>query len=125
VRWDEKKNYWTNDGFYGISFNEGKQTLSFKTMHFGIFGLSAFRQEGAHTFLDPMMQKFYCMHQEHFLTRCRILPFLDTAGQKLPCSIAFLEFVVLKGIVQRELTEVEYGIVNRSSICIKPLIFYF
>jgi hypothetical protein len=43
VRWDEEKNYWTNDGFYGISFNEGKQTLSFKTMHFGIFGLSAFR----------------------------------------------------------------------------------
>jgi hypothetical protein len=43
VRWDEEKSYWTNDGFYGISFNEGKQTLSFKTMHFGIFGLSAFR----------------------------------------------------------------------------------
>ena len=43
VRWDEKKAYWTSAGFYGISFNEGKQTLSFKTMHFGIFGLSAFR----------------------------------------------------------------------------------
>ena len=43
VRWDETKNYWTTEGFYGISFNEGKQTLSFKTMHFGIFGLSAFR----------------------------------------------------------------------------------
>ena len=37
------KAYWTSAGFYGISFNEGKQTLSFKTMHFGIFGLSAFR----------------------------------------------------------------------------------
>ena len=43
VRWDEEKSYWTSAGFYGISFNEGKQTLSFKTMHFGIFGLSAFR----------------------------------------------------------------------------------
>ena len=43
VRWDEEKCYWTSAGFYGISFNEGKQTLSFKTMHFGIFGLSAFR----------------------------------------------------------------------------------
>ena len=43
MRWDEEKAYWTSAGFYGISFNEGKQTLSFKTMHFGIFGLSAFR----------------------------------------------------------------------------------
>ena len=43
VRWDEEREYWTAAGFYGISFNEGKQTLSFKTMHFGIFGLSAFR----------------------------------------------------------------------------------
>jgi len=54
VRWDEKENYWTNDGFYGISFNEGKQTLSFKTMHFGIFGLSAFRQMTHHFHLSEV-----------------------------------------------------------------------
>ena len=35
--------YWSTEGFYDIKFDEGKQTLSFRTVNFGIFALSAFR----------------------------------------------------------------------------------
>ena len=37
------KRYWSSEGFYDIKFDEGKQTLSFRTISFGIFALSAFR----------------------------------------------------------------------------------
>lgn len=35
--------YWSTAGFYDIKFDDGKQTLSFRTVNFGIFALSAFR----------------------------------------------------------------------------------
>uniref|UniRef100_A0A0K2TFR8 Cancer susceptibility candidate protein 1 homolog [Apis mellifera] n=1 Tax=Lepeophtheirus salmonis TaxID=72036 RepID=A0A0K2TFR8_LEPSM len=43
VRWESEKGYWSTNGFYDIKFDEGKQTLSFRTLSFGIFALSAFR----------------------------------------------------------------------------------
>ena len=42
-RWEPAKRYWSTEGFYDIRFDEGKQTLSFRTISFGIFALSAFR----------------------------------------------------------------------------------
>ena len=43
VRWEPVKQYWSTDGFFDIKFDEGKQMLSFRTINFGIFALSAFR----------------------------------------------------------------------------------
>lgn len=43
VRWEHEHRYWSTEGFYDIKFDEGKQTLSFRTISFGIFALSAFR----------------------------------------------------------------------------------
>ena len=43
VRWEADKQYWSTEGFYDTKFDEGKQTLSFRTISFGIFALSAFR----------------------------------------------------------------------------------
>jgi len=43
VKWEAEKGYWTTEGFFDIKFDEGKQTLSFRTINFGIFALSAFR----------------------------------------------------------------------------------
>lgn len=43
VRWQPEKKIWSTEGFYDIKFDEGKQTLSFRTISFGIFALSAFR----------------------------------------------------------------------------------
>lgn len=43
VRWEPEKQYWSTEGFYDTKFDEGKQTLSFRTISFGIFALSAFR----------------------------------------------------------------------------------
>ena len=43
VRWESTRQHWTTEGFFDIKFDEGKQTLSFRTINFGIFALSAFR----------------------------------------------------------------------------------
>ena len=43
VRWEKDKKYWSTEGFYDTKFDEGKQTLTFRTISFGIFALSAFR----------------------------------------------------------------------------------
>ncbi len=41
--WQPEDQYWSTEGFYDTKFDEGKQTLSFRTVSFGIFALSAFR----------------------------------------------------------------------------------
>ena len=43
VRWEAEKQHWSTEGFFDTKFDEGKQTLSFRTINFGIFALSAFR----------------------------------------------------------------------------------
>lgn len=43
VCWEPNKAYWSTDGFFDMKFDEGKQMLSFRTINFGIFALSAFR----------------------------------------------------------------------------------
>ena len=43
VKWEAEKGYWSTEGFFDVKFDEGKQTLSFRTINFGIFALSAFR----------------------------------------------------------------------------------
>ena len=43
VRWEADKQYWSTEGFFDTKFDEGKQQLSFRTINFGIFALSAFR----------------------------------------------------------------------------------
>ena len=43
VRWEPNKQYWSTEGFFDTKFDEGKQMLSFRTINFGIFALSAFR----------------------------------------------------------------------------------
>ena len=43
VRWEPKKQYWSTEGFFDTKFDEGKQMLSFRTINFGIFALTAFR----------------------------------------------------------------------------------
>jgi len=42
-RWEPGRQYWSSEGFFDVKFDEGKQTLSFRTINFGIFALSAFR----------------------------------------------------------------------------------
>eukprot|EP00095_Tigriopus_kingsejongensis_P003535 snap_masked-scaffold106_size358372-processed-gene-1.3 protein:Tk03535 transcript:snap_masked-scaffold106_size358372-processed-gene-1.3-mRNA-1 annotation:"axonemal 84 kda protein" len=43
VRWEHEKRFWSTEGFFDVKFDEGKQTLTFRTISFGIFALSAFR----------------------------------------------------------------------------------
>ena len=40
---EAEKQHWSTEGFFDTKFDEGKQTLSFRTINFGIFALSAFR----------------------------------------------------------------------------------
>ena len=42
-RWEPSRQYWSSEGFFDVKFDEGKQSLSFRTINFGIFALSAFR----------------------------------------------------------------------------------
>ena len=63
VKWEAEKGYWSTEGFFDVKFDEGKQTLSFRTINFGIFALSAFR------FSNLPLQSWELRYS--FLLQCR------------------------------------------------------